>query len=295
MTPLISVIVPIYNVEAYLVECIESILNQTYYRIEVILIDDGSTDSSGKICDYIAKKDRRVKVIHKENGGLSSARNAGIKTAIGEYITFIDSDDVVSTNMIKLLVENISDCDMSMCRNIKFKTQIPKIKQETKVKIIRRKKYFKLLLQNPDYVVVWGKLYKRELFKDLRFLEGIVHEDEEFMPRLIAKIKKVSVILQALYFYRIRPNSIMTSGFTPKKLDVIISCKNRIEILKKLGYKSLYRKAEIDYYIHLQRLLKITNCNELENEHEIVEQKMKEWNKYNVKISLLDRKKLGIN
>lgn len=294
MQPLISVVVPVYNVEKYLSECIESILNQTYRNLEIILVDDGSTDSSGKICEVYKKQSSLISVIHMVNNGQAAARNVGIKHAKGEYITFVDSDDVISPNMIMSLYENVIGFDMSMCGNIKFEVKLPESIDEGKKRRIKTKEYFRQLLTNPDYVVVWGKLYKKEVIDQTLFKEGMIHEDEEFMPRLISKIHDICVDSRQLYFYRVRPNSTMTSAFSPQRLDVIIACQRRIDLLKKLGYKSLYRQAVIDYYIHLQRLLKMTESAFYEKEHALVQQKLEAWKKYNVRLTFWEKRKFGI-
>ena len=294
MNPLISVVVPVYNVESYLEKCIESILSQTYRNLEIILVDDGSTDSSGKICEKYKGKSSLISVIHTANKGQAAARNTGIKLAKGEYITFVDSDDVISPNMITLLYDNIAGCDLSMCGNIKFEKALPKPDDEGKKRMVKKKRYFKYLLTNPDYVVVWGKLYKKEVVEQTLFQEGMIYEDEEFMPRLISKIQNVCVDSRQMYFYRVRPNSTMTSKFRPKKLDVIIACQSRIDFLKELGYKRLYRQAVVDYYIHLQRLLTMTESAFYEKEHLFVQQKLEEWKQYGVRLSFLEKRKFGI-
>ena len=122
----------------------------------------------------------------------------------------------------------------------------------------------------------------------------MIHEDEEFMPRLISKIQDICVDSSQLYFYRVRPNSIMTSAFCAQRLDVIIACQRRIDLLKQLGYKSLYRQAVVDYYIHLQRLLKMTESDFYEKEHALIEQKLEEWKKYKVRLTFWEKRKFGI-
>lgn len=294
MNPLISVVVPVYNVESYFEECIESILNQTYHNLEIILVDDGSTDSSSKICETYRKLSPLISVIHTTNKGVAAARNTGIKLAKGEYITFVDSDDVISPNMIMSLYENIDGCDLSMCANIRFEKKLPEPSDKGKKCKIKRKKFFNHLLTNPDYVVAWGKLYKKEIVEQTLFQEGMIHEDEEFMPRLISKIQTACVDSRKLYFYRVRPNSIMMSEFRSQNLDVIIACQRRIDLLKKLGYKRLYRQAIIDYYIHLKRLWKMTESVSYEKEHIFVQKKLEEWNQYGVKLTYLEKRKVEI-
>lgn len=172
---LISVIIPVYKVEKYLDECIQSVINQTYKNLEIILVDDGSPDNCGKICDEYAKKDNRIKVIHKENGGLSSARNAGLDIARGEYISFIDSDDYVSKDFIKNMSIQMANADLIICGMKNVYKEDEKcdekenvvIKNETLTFIEANQKLIKP--KNEIYVTACNKLYRRELFDNLRF------------------------------------------------------------------------------------------------------------------------------
>ena len=212
----ISIIVPVYKVEKYLVRCIESIRRQTYSNLEIILVDDGSPDLCPYICDEYAKKDKRIVVIHKENGGLSDARNAGIEIAKGEYIGFIDSDDYIHQNMyeslLKTLIENQADivvCDVEkvyderqMIRDEgKFGTQL-----YTGIQAVENIFDADLYLRS---VVAWGKLYKKSLFDDVRYPEGKINEDEFTTYRLFYKSNRVIYIDQKYYYYFQRQDSIM--------------------------------------------------------------------------------------
>lgn len=179
----VSVVVPIYNVENYLEECIESILNQTYSNIEVILIDDGSTDGSGALCDEYKKKDKRIYVLHKKNGGLSDARNMGIDNAKGEYITFVDSDDIIARDMIEYLLclLNTYKADMAVCQcdyvdeNSKLIKNISNVKKTCVSGIEECLKT--LLVDSGLNTVAWGKIYKTDYFKNVRYPIGKYHED----------------------------------------------------------------------------------------------------------------------
>ena len=195
----VSVIVPVYNTEKYLKECIESILGMSYPELEVILVDDGSADSSGSICDEYSHKDTRVIVIHKPNGGLSSARNAGLESSSGEYICFIDSDDTVEPEFAEKLIDAFCMDPLADFAFCDFEdTRRPELTEKLKVTgdtaILLEKEGFKELLsdhKSREYVnavIVCNKLFKRELFNDLRFSEGRWHEDEFFTNVILKKI-----------------------------------------------------------------------------------------------------------
>lgn len=247
---LISVVVPIYNVEKYLNKCVDSLLNQDYTNLEIILVDDGSTDNSSKIADEYKEKNKNIKVIHKENGGLSSARNTGLKEAIGKYIIFIDSDDWIDTKMISTLFNLIkeNDADISICGFLRtsgsdndFKDiNKPQIKTFTNMEAMMQ-------LYNEDYltefVVAWNKLYNIELFKNIKYPEGKIHEDEFTTYKLFYNAKKIVYTNEKLYNYRITPNSIMNKAFNPNRLYVLEAFKERTEFAKNIGYDEFYIKT----------------------------------------------------
>ena len=226
MSDLISVIIPIYNVEPYLSDCIESIIKQTYTNLEIILVDDGSPDKCGDICDMYAEKDSRITVIHKKNGGLSDARNAGLDIATGKYVTFIDSDDAVALDMVEYLYEMMreSDADITVCQPETFSDEIPEIKwQDQRTETITGTEkcleyYFKSKLIKS---VAWGKLYKTDMFENVRYPFGKIYEDDFTTYRLIALANRISVGFSKKYFYRIRGGSIMLEAFSMRCLDQI--------------------------------------------------------------------------
>ena len=210
---LVSVIVPIYNVEKYLNKCIESIINQTYKNLEIILIDDGSTDKSGKICDRFEKKDNRIKVIHQKNAGVSSARNTGIDSADGLWIAFIDSDDWVEENYIKNLIENTSkDVDVVQCgyyRIVEEKKE--QINCAGKLEIKNADEFLNGCL-NPQtaYGLCHMKIIRKSIINDIRFNEKIVVcEDALFNIQISRNMKYFKMIKQPLYNYRINRDSVV--------------------------------------------------------------------------------------
>ena len=205
----ISVVVPIYNVEKYLNRCVDSILNQTFTDFELILVDDGSPDNCGKICDEYAEKDNRVRVIHKPNGGLSDARNAGIEWALknsdSEWITFIDSDDWVHPDYLEFLlraaVEN--NTSVSICGFVRTenKSDFPKYSFESKV--YSNEDFW--IEKNVNAVVAWGKLYKKKDFTEIRYPVGKVHEDEFTTHKILFKYYNIAFVNEELYYYFTNP------------------------------------------------------------------------------------------
>ena len=236
--PLITVIVPIYNVEQYARRCLDSILCQTYKNLEIILIDDGSTDNSGKICDDYAKKDRRIKVIHQENGGLSNARNSGIEKIRGKYVTFIDSDDWIESGYIGTLYNDIANnhCDISIVGhfinhdNVVFDESTGEQK-----KLSIKECLTKILYDNGISAAACGKLYHKSLFNSIRYPNGRVFEDVATTYKLILQSKSVFLNSVPLYHYRkTNHESITSTKFTIKKMDLIWATKQFADdVLKK--------------------------------------------------------------
>lgn len=228
MKDLITVVVPVYNVENYLEKCVNSIINQTYKNLEIILVDDGATDSSSKICDNLAEIDDRIKVIHKENGGLSSARNAGIDVAQGKYIGFIDSDDYIDDRMFEILYNSIIDnnADLSVC-NYSWVNEEGRAFNTTKLlddsysAVDVLSKY--LLEDFASWVIACNKLYKTDLFSNIRYPIGKVNEDSFTIHRVLDKCDRISSVSDSLYFYFQRQGSITKTTFKLSKLDVVDS------------------------------------------------------------------------
>lgn len=248
---LISVIVPIYNVEKYLKNCLDSILNQTYKNLEIILCDDGSTDTCPKICDEYAKKDSRIKVIHKKNGGLSDARNAGLEIATGEYITFVDSDDFLFSDMIEILYKLCEKykAEFSMCQCVHCKESDMILSVQKPINPIENEEVFEknekmeaYLLSRKIDTVAWKKMYERNLFKNLRFPKGKLHEDTFIMHLLIDRANRVAITNAYGYVYRINSQSIMNSSFSVKRLASIEAHIVKKDFIEK-KYPELYVEA----------------------------------------------------
>lgn len=232
MNDLISIIVPVYNVEPYLERCLDSIRNQTYKKLEILLIDDGSVDKSGMICDQIAKKDERITVYHKRNGGLSDARNYGIKRAHGGYITFVDSDDFISVKMIEKLLKSIKmhDSDISICDPVHiFQNRLDQYKFEdsTKDKLLFPNDALNMMFYQKDFLVsAWGKLYKFDLFNNIKFPVGMLFEDIAIMYKLFSICHSIVYTNAKYYGYVHRANSITTNKFSSRDLDILKICES---------------------------------------------------------------------
>lgn len=232
MSELISVIVPVYNVEKYLTRCVDSILNQSYKNFELILVDDGSPDQSGVICDEYALKDKRIEVIHKENKGISDARNIGLEYSKGTFITFIDSDDLVHAYYLEHLYRLIkmTNADIVIGNFVSSTIVKESIFTETTSEIIHELSSIEALeLFTSTFitqmVVAWGKLYKKELFADIRFPLGKLHEDDFTTYKLIYKAHKVVITSKPLLFYFKHKNSMTGSGIN------ITKCLDKAEAL----------------------------------------------------------------
>ena len=225
MNDKISIIVPIYKVEGYLKKCIDSIVNQTYDNLEIILVDDGSPDSCPVLCDQYASRDTRVKVIHKENGGLSDARNAGVKISTGDYIIFIDSDDFIEANMIELMYQQAKqrNADMVvMTHRYEGKAETASFSYRTSMQIetLSGVEALNLMLSRIGWTA-WGKLIKRKIALQFDFIKGKLYEDMDYIPKVTLASSIVVVMLSGLYHYVIRDDSIMGKTQNVTKVDYI--------------------------------------------------------------------------
>lgn len=256
---LISVIVPIYKVQDYLDECVESIINQTYSNIEIILVDDGSPDECPNMCDAWAKKDSRIRVVHKKNGGLSSARNAGIEVANGEYICFVDSDDFICKDALENLYNRIKgDATVGITSGMIYRYQDGYTSNFKDVwlcsveKVIPASEFLLETMSQKTSYTVWNKLYRREVVGNTRFREGRNNEDTLFMYDLGKNITSMNVCMveipQYVYYYRYREDSICTTAKIPLAIDILGNyelmmedCKNTNSQLYDVLYLSYVR------------------------------------------------------
>lgn len=234
---LITIVIPVYKVEKFLCRCIDSILNQTYSKLEIILVDDGSPDKSGEICDRYANRDERIKVIHKKNGGLSDARNAGTKIATGKYITYIDSDDYVSNDYIETLYSTLKkyDADICVCDLIMTDVENISLHKEKSIEIefdyisaIERMLYQTLFDTN-----ACGKLYPTYIMKNILYPKGKLYEDLFTTYRVFGAVKKVVYINQKKYYYWQNPDSIMHNVFNKRMFDEIEAVDEIVKYVEK--------------------------------------------------------------
>lgn len=237
---MISIIVPIYNIEKYLAHCIDSVLKSTMTDFELILVDDGSKDSSGSICDDYLARDERIRVVHQANGGISSARNRGLALARGEYVIFIDGDDEIKPEMLSELFEALetTDSDFAMVRAYTIDDDgvinSPVKADKTLVRLITQEDYMRCLFERNEFgfPVVWNKLYRREVIEGMTF-KSIDAEDIEWTTRVTMRAEKISLIERPLYGYRLRPTSItrQSAGVNPaiaNRLDTYLMCLDEI-------------------------------------------------------------------
>lgn len=253
---MISIIIPVYNVEKYLKRCVASVINQSYTDIEIILVDDGSPDNSPELCDEIAQTDSRVVVIHKENGGLSSARNAGLDIAKGDYVFFIDSDDWLSSNTVlenfyKTAVKNNSSFVFGLLNSATENTIFP-------IRINNRyKKDDLFFLSNPYLFSACNKLYKKKLFDNIRFELGRVNEDVDIIPLIFSKSENPTCLKEYSYCYFSNTESITRASFSDKRFDMFKSVSHvykkfdGTKMQKNILYQNLFGFQIFSVYLSI--------------------------------------------
>lgn len=250
----ISVVIPVYNVEKYLSECLDSVVNQTYKNLQIILVDDGSTDFSGKICDVYAEKDNRITVVHQKNAGAGAAKNTGLELIDGDYFSIIDSDDYIELDMYEKMVNSLEkyNADIVQClfrnvfvndsfdRKYKIKGNYPKV--------LTSKSFLKEYLYDWKYAIFANKVFKSSLLKEIRFPVGRKIDDEFFTYKLVCNAKKVVNIDNILYNYRMRKTSVMNENDTDRliydRIDCFIERYNYVSDI----YPSLKKKYNLKLY-----------------------------------------------
>lgn len=245
---LISVIVPIYNTETHLRECIDSILHQSYKNLEILLINDGSRDSSGKICDSYIEVDSRIRVVHQANKGLSGARNLGISLSKGKYLTFIDSDDVIHRDYIKTLYEYSNRADISICYVSKFDNTKPPLENNLNpISHTYSGRQMSEFLFHEKLglitVIATNKLYKRSIWSDIRFPLGKLHEDCAIMHKILNRASRIQLIQCEMYFYRQHENSITSNRTFESLRDEYDALSDQVIFFSKQNQMSLVRNA----------------------------------------------------
>lgn len=249
---MISVIVPVYKVEHYLHRCVDSILGQTYKDFDLILVDDGSPDSCGAICDEYTKQDPRVVVIHQKNGGLSAARNTGIDWAFAnsdsQWLFFVDSDDFIHPKTLRTLLDAAEKqgTDISIGGFQRTPGDLPVVEDRDLVSRRWTSKDF-FLQKNVEAVVAWGKLYRKTLFVDRRYPVGRIHEDEFTTYKLLFDRKEVAVVAAPLYGYYVNRSGIMGGSWSPRRIDAVDAFQERISYFEALGDADLLEYAIKSY------------------------------------------------
>lgn len=260
--PLISIVVPVYNVAPYLQRCVSSLIKQSYKKIEIVLVNDGSNDQSGQICDELKKSDKRIIVVHKSNGGLSDARNVGIAACRGEYVSFVDSDDAVDNDYIEYLYKLIQwgGCDLSLCtyREVYSEGKKQHMMGNGKEEILSTEKCLeKMLYSDGVSASAIGKLYKKSLFHNIHFPVGRISEDLGTVYKLVMGTSNIACGYKDKYSYYVRKGSITTSSFNVKSLDLLYMANQMTRDIC-IQYPQL-RKAALRYqmWAHFSMLNKM--------------------------------------
>ena len=266
----ISVIVPVYGVEAYLDKCVQSIINQTYDNLEIILVDDGSPDGCPAICDSWAERDRRIKVIHKENGGLSDARNAGLAVAAGELISFIDSDDWIEPDFLTALYDAMEQtgAEIAECATayVAENGTIIKLRKEALPSPLDRMEALRrLIMEDSVYQTVWNKLYRREVIEGIPFAVGKYNEDDFWTYKVFDRIQRLATVEMPLYNYLQRGSSIIGVGYNLRRLDGLDARFQRMEYLQKYNELANLTRQQflLDCMWHLQCSLRCLGYQDL--------------------------------
>jgi len=273
--PQISVIVPVYKVEPYLHRCVDSILAQTFTDFELILVDDGSPDNCGAICDEYAVKDARVHVIHQENGGLSAARNAGINWAFAnsdsQWLTFVDSDDWIHPRMLEQLYRAVQEhgVKVSVCGYCETEGDDPWEEGELSSKLWPVEQYY--VEHNVNATIAVCKLYHKSCFEQMRYPVGRIHEDEFVTYRVLFEYEQIAVIDSPMYAYFVNPQGITKSGWTPKRLDGLLAYQQQLYYFKRNGYVKAYCAQAVKYIRKLCLSIKaISNSKAFTNRRRIL-------------------------
>lgn len=256
-----SIILPVYNVEDYVEQSIQSILKQTHPHFELIIVNDGSTDTSGEICEEYAREDGRIHLIHQENQGLSMARNNGLEVATGDYILFVDSDDYIHRDLLSVLYGHLRkhDAAVSVCDYLAVAEDEKESNYETSVydttyQVLDSLEAVSEIVEKSQarMIIACGKLYEKELFNQVRYPQGKYHEDEFVTYRLFYQAQKIVVTDAQLYFYRQRSESITGNRYSLKRLDKLEGLKEAISFFEEQGEKELAIHARVRYLLAIQ-------------------------------------------
>lgn len=288
---LVSLIVPVYNMQGLLERCMNGILQQTYPNLEIILVDDGSTDNSSALCDAYAQNDKRVWVIHRENGGLSAAKNTGLKNARGDYVTFVDADDTIEPDYVEVLYGlccrhrvALSACNHHIIYPRQRSTRFAENEGETVIEA--REALENICYQKKPDVSSWGKLYEKRLFDGLAFPEGKVYEDTAVFAQLMLRAGKMAYTSRPLYHYILRSDSLSHGKYTTSRLDYMDAVKTFCDAaccrFPELDHAALCRKV----FAALSVRRYLVNC---EKEHKPVRWGLEQFVKKNARTVLMDK------
>ena len=234
----ISIIIPIYNVEKFLPQCLDSVINQTYQNLEIILVNDGSTDSCSQICEEYAARDHRIKVFHQKKGGVSSARNTGLNNVSGSYLGFVDSDDIIDSKFYETLMQILlkNNADIVECEFSTFENEIDVNKKPNAIKsneVFNTVTGLEMLMKEYLKQVLWNKLYKFDLTEGIMFEVGRINEDDFWSYQVFGNAKKIIKTFNVLYFYRQHEQSIMGKTYNVQRLDGLLALEQRIVYMRK--------------------------------------------------------------
>lgn len=273
----VSIVVPIYNVEKYIHKCIDSILNQTMKEIEIILVDDGTKDRCGEICDEYAKKDERIKVIHKKNGGLSDARNVGMQYVTSKYVLFIDSDDYIKEDMVEKLYENAekNNADFAACGvyNVYTNSMTPQCNKQMEFCCDNITAYGHILVGQILPGTICNKLIKSEIARDILFPVGKIYEDAFYTTKLMQRVRYVYITTEPMYYYYHRQGSITTTPYKEKDMDVVRAFTESLNIVQE-KFPEIEEQARFRlqwaYFTVLDRMLLLNDYRKIEEYKAVV-------------------------
>lgn len=295
--PIISIIVPVYNAEYYLHRCMDSILSQTFSNYEIILIDDGSTDGSGKICDEYAAADSRIIVIHQRNQGQSVARNSGIQRANGEWIHFVDSDDVIHPQMLELLYKAVKEtsANMAVCRRVEDESVPDSFfeQKNTSVEVLTNEEttFLDFLEEGQYYWTIWAKLIKKSIVLQNLFAPGKYYEDNAVVCKWIYDACRIAVVPETLYFYQMNPEGTTKGKISMKYFDFLWAMEEQISFYDSIGYVKMCERALALYFgSYEDRMDKTVYFEDKKKiEHQITKDAITIWKKYRNKYPAIQK------
>ena len=293
--PLISIIVPVYKCEEYLEACVDSILNQTFTDFEIILIDDGSPDNCGKICDDLAEKHNKITVLHQDNQGQAAARNNGVKVARGEWIHFVDSDDLIHPQMLEILYGAVDETtQISMCGvykgdNLSENFFSPKIDYRFKKHPINEEQLVEMYLDRYQFWIACAKLIKKEIIEKYPFTEGRIYEDNGVVFKWINQTEFVNITDEQLYFYRVNPDSTTQVNFSLKNLDRLWAFEEQINFYENTDFNELKKTIYKNYAVACAKMYyRLLENENWANEAQEIKNKLKKFMKKKRKLIEFD-------